>query len=169
MIDPLQQDLDDLLRVPELRQKEHRVLSRLLGDLRSRANHHFALQVHMGGVSSYLMSVTLGWVADKVGFAADLPIFRESCDASAIPCPRPLAAFTRSVVLRPIDEIEEGSVDGRSEPPRESRGGSRGLATSRPSIRSARPVRNLRQAQCGEEPRFVLAGGGRLEHRVHRG
>ena len=36
----------------------------------------------MGGVSSYLMSVTLGWVADKVGFAADLPIFSESCEGS---------------------------------------------------------------------------------------
>ena len=82
MIDPLQQDVEDLLRVPEIRQKEHRVLSRLLGDLRSRANHHLALQVRMGDVSSYLMSVTLGWVADKVGFAADLPIFRESSEGS---------------------------------------------------------------------------------------
>ena len=93
MIDPLKQDLDDLLRVPEIRQKEYRVLSRLLGDLRSRANHHFALQVHMGGVSSYLMSVTLGWVADKVGFAADLPIFRESCDGSAHTLPTPAGGF----------------------------------------------------------------------------
>ena len=82
MVDPLQQDMEDLLRVPEIRQKEHRVLSRLLGDLRSRANHHLALQVRMGDVSSYLMSVTLGWVADKVGFAADLPIFRESSEGS---------------------------------------------------------------------------------------
>ena len=36
----------------------------------------------MGDVSSYLMSVTLRWVAEKVGFAADLPIFRESSEGS---------------------------------------------------------------------------------------
>ena len=71
-------DVDDLLEVTEIRQKEQRVLSHLLGNLRSRANHHLVLQVRMGDVSSYLMSVTLGWVAEKVGFAADLPIFHES-------------------------------------------------------------------------------------------
>ena len=82
MIDPSQQDMDDLLEVTEIHQKEQRVLSRLLRDLRSQANHHLVLQVHMGDVSSYLMSVTLRWVAEKVGFAADLPIFRESSEGS---------------------------------------------------------------------------------------
>ena len=81
MIDPLQQDMDDLLQVT-IRQKEQRVFGLLLEGLRCRTNHHFALQVRMGDVSSYLMSVTLGWVADKVGFAADLPIFRESSEGS---------------------------------------------------------------------------------------
>ena len=78
MIDRSHQDVDDLLEVTESQQKEHRVLSYLLGNLRSQANHHLALRVHMGDVSSYLMSVTLGWVAERVGFAADLPIFYES-------------------------------------------------------------------------------------------
>ena len=78
MIDRSHQDVDDLLEVTETQQKEHRVLSHLLGNLRSQANHHLALRVHMGDVSSYLMSVTLRWVAERVGFAADLPIFYES-------------------------------------------------------------------------------------------
>ena len=82
MIDPSQQDMDDLLEVTEIHQKEQRVLSRLLGDLRSQASHHLVLHVRMGDVSSYLTSVTLGWVAEKVGFAADLPIFRESSEGS---------------------------------------------------------------------------------------
>ena len=82
MIDHSRQDMDDLLEVTEIHQKEQRVLSRLLGDLRSQANHHLVLQVRMGDVSSYLMSVPLRWVAEKVGFAADLPIFRESSEGS---------------------------------------------------------------------------------------
>ena len=82
MIDPSQQDIDDLLDVTEIHNKEQRLLSRLLGDLRNQANHHLVLQVRMGDVSSYLMSVTLRWVAEKVGFAADLPIFRESSEGS---------------------------------------------------------------------------------------
>ena len=36
----------------------------------------------MGDVSSYLTSVPLRWVAEKVGFAADLPIFSESSQGS---------------------------------------------------------------------------------------
>lgn len=82
MADYSRQDMDDLLQVTEIHQKEQRVLSRLLGDLHSQANHHLVLQVRMGDVSSYLMSVTLRWVAEKVGFAADLPIFRESSEGS---------------------------------------------------------------------------------------
>ena len=82
MTDSSQQDMDDLLEVTGIHQKEQRVLSRLLGDLRFQANRHLALQVRMGDVSSYLMSVTLRWVAEKVGFAADLPIFRESSEGS---------------------------------------------------------------------------------------
>ena len=82
MSDSTHQDMDDLLEVTEIHHKEQRVLSRLLGDLRSQASHHLVLQVRMGDVSSYLMSVTLRWVAEKVGFAADLPIFRESSEGS---------------------------------------------------------------------------------------
>ncbi len=58
------------------------MLSSLLGGLRAQAHHHLVCHVRMGEVSSYLTSVTLGWVAQKVGFAADLPIFREVIQGS---------------------------------------------------------------------------------------
>ena len=58
--------------------QKRKALSQLLGDLRKQAEHHLAIQVRMGDVASYITSVPLGWIANKVGFAVDLPIFRES-------------------------------------------------------------------------------------------
>lgn len=77
-----EQDMKALLDVAKAQETEQRVLSQLLGNLLDRASHHLAFQVRMGEVSSYLTSVTLGWVAQNVGFAADLPIFRESSEGS---------------------------------------------------------------------------------------
>ena len=82
MSDPSQQDMDAILDVMKAQQREQRVLSQLLGKLRSQTSHHLVLHVRMGEVSSYLTSVTLEWVANKVRFAADLPIFRESTEGS---------------------------------------------------------------------------------------
>ena len=62
--------------------EKRQALSLLLGELRAKAEHHLAIQVHMGDVASYVTSVPLRWVAAKVGFAADLPIFRESIEGS---------------------------------------------------------------------------------------
>ncbi len=76
------EDLEDLLALTTLRHKEFRVLSRLLGGIRAQKNQHLVQRVRMGEVSSYLMSVDLRWVAEKAGFAADLPIFRESGEGS---------------------------------------------------------------------------------------
>ncbi len=82
MSDPSQKDMDAILDIMKAQQREQRVLSQLLERLRSQTSHHFALHVRMGEVSSYLTSVTLEWVANKVRFAADLPIFRESSEGS---------------------------------------------------------------------------------------
>ena len=82
MTDPSQQDMNALLDVMKVQQTEQRVLSQLLEKILAQASHHFVLQVRMGDVSSYLTSVTLGWVSEKVRFAADLPIFRESTEGS---------------------------------------------------------------------------------------
>ena len=62
--------------------EKRRALHVLLGELHAKANHHLAIQAHMGDVASYLTSVPLRWIADRVGFAADLPIFRESAEGS---------------------------------------------------------------------------------------
>lgn len=62
--------------------KKRQALHVLLGELHAKTAHHLAIQVHMGDVASYITSVPLRWIADKVGFAADLPIFRESSEGS---------------------------------------------------------------------------------------
>lgn len=77
-----QEIMQSILEVEQALEREQLVLSQLLGKLRSQSNHHLVLQVRMGEVSSYLTSVTLGWAAQRVGFAADLPIFRESSAGS---------------------------------------------------------------------------------------
>lgn len=62
--------------------EKRRALHVLLGEFHAKANHHLAIQIHMGDVASYITSVPLRWIADRVGFAADLPIFRESAEGS---------------------------------------------------------------------------------------
>ena len=75
-------DTDLVLEVVQHENRKRRALSVLLADLRTKAEHHLAIQVHMGEVDSYITSVPLRWIAAKVGFAADLPIFRESIEGS---------------------------------------------------------------------------------------
>ena len=71
--------VSDVLR---LEAQKRQVLSQLLHELRTKAEHHLAVQVHMGDVASYVTSVPLRWIDAKVGFAADLPIFNESTEGS---------------------------------------------------------------------------------------
>ena len=75
-------DTDLALEVVQQENRKRRALSVLLGDLRTKAEHHLAIQVHMGEIDSYITSVPLRWIAAKVGFAADLPVFRESIEGS---------------------------------------------------------------------------------------
>ena len=62
--------------------QKRQVLNQLLGELRRKAEHHMAIQVDMGDVASYVTSVPLRWIAARVRFAADLPIFAESIQGS---------------------------------------------------------------------------------------
>ena len=71
--------VSDVLRQEE---RDRQALSILLDKLRTKAEHHLAIQVHMGNVDSYVTSVPLRWITSKVRFAADLPIFRESIEGS---------------------------------------------------------------------------------------
>ena len=83
MSESLKQNTDVIMEdIMKAQQREQIILSQLLEKLRSQKNHHLAFQVRMGEVSSYLTSTTLEWVASKVRFAADLPIFRESSEGS---------------------------------------------------------------------------------------
>ena len=75
-------DLSSITDVVQVLQERQRALSVLLNEQRTRARHHLALGVRMGEVCSYVTSVSLRWVAENVGFAADLPIFRESVEGS---------------------------------------------------------------------------------------
>lgn len=75
-------DYDAVADVLKQEAKKRQALSLLLGELRGKGEHHLAIQVHMGDVNSYITSVSLGWIVNKVGFAADLPIFKESIEGS---------------------------------------------------------------------------------------
>ena len=75
-------DTNLALEVVRQENEKRRALSVLLADLRTKAEHHLAIQVQMGEVDSYITSVPLRWIAAKVGFAADLPIFREGIEGS---------------------------------------------------------------------------------------
>lgn len=79
MTDPDYGAITDVLKHQTQKQE---ALSLLLDELHGKREHHLAIQVHMGDVDSYVTSVSLGWVDSKVGFAADLPIFKESIEGS---------------------------------------------------------------------------------------
>ena len=53
------------------------VLQLLLDWQRDREDHKIALPANMGSSKSYLVSVSLGWIAANVYFSRDLPIFKE--------------------------------------------------------------------------------------------
>ena len=72
--DELDEAVDDIL---EGEQKRRQALRLLLDWQRDRENHQIALPAEMGTSKSYLMSVSLGWVASNVYFARDLPIFKK--------------------------------------------------------------------------------------------
>ena len=72
--DRIRQTSEDLLE-REFNYKE--ALRLLLDWQRDREGHHVALPASMGTSKSYLVSVSLGWIAANVYFARDLPIFKK--------------------------------------------------------------------------------------------
>ena len=75
-------DYDAVTDVLKQQAQRKQALSVLLDELRRQGEHHLAIQTHMGDVPSYITSVPLGWIDNKVGFAVDLPIFKESIEGS---------------------------------------------------------------------------------------
>ena len=72
--DRIRQTSEELLE-REVNYKE--ALRLLLDWQRDREDHHVALPARMGTNKSYLVTVSLGWIAANVYFARDLPIFKE--------------------------------------------------------------------------------------------
>ena len=62
-------------------EQNKQALALLLEQQREKAGHLLTLQVPMGEIFSFVTSVDLRWVATKVHFAADLPIFKGKSDA----------------------------------------------------------------------------------------
>jgi len=70
--------LDDVLEQDD---REKKALQLLLDKQTSKKGHLFALRSNMGATKrSYVTSASLEWVAQKVRFARDLPIFSEKRD-----------------------------------------------------------------------------------------
>lgn len=63
---------EELMR--ETRRRE--LLAHLLGEQQEKSDHLLAIHTRMGGMSSYITSVSLSWVYEKVRLANDLPLFR---------------------------------------------------------------------------------------------
>lgn len=63
--------------VDEIEVKYARTLRMLLDRQRDKENHQLALKARMGESDSYLMSVSLKWIASNVSYAKDLPIFKD--------------------------------------------------------------------------------------------
>lgn len=60
------------------KERNYKEALRLLLDWqRDREHHTIALPANMGSSKSYLVSVSLGWIAANVYFSRDLPIFKE--------------------------------------------------------------------------------------------
>ena len=91
-----EQVIDSILWEEE---RNHQALSLLLDKQRERDGHLLALSSYMGETPSYITSTTLEWVAQRVNFAGDLPIFKGKVDQQ-----------TKKV---PLDETTIGEVQQR--------------------------------------------------------
>ena len=72
---------DDLTKIimdlDDAKAREYRVLRQLLDKQLEKKEHLVALSSRMGSTDSYIASVPLEWVNNKVRFAKQLPIFKE--------------------------------------------------------------------------------------------
>ena len=72
--DEIRKTADEVLE----RERNYKEALRLLLDWqRDRENRKISLPAKMGTSKSYLISVSLGWIAANVYFSRDLPIFKE--------------------------------------------------------------------------------------------
>ena len=80
----MSENLNQLIgNIQKLEGEKRRALRMLLDEQKQREGHLLALGARMGRTTSYIASAKLEWVAQKVGYAADLPILAESVDKDA--------------------------------------------------------------------------------------
>lgn len=73
--------MDETIKeVMERERRNSQALSMLLTQQREKDGHLLALGLRMGKTPSYLATVSLGWVAQHIHFAGDLPIFKKKGD-----------------------------------------------------------------------------------------
>ena len=68
--------------VLEGKKKHLRALRLLLDSQSEEEGHLLTCRAEMGGTSSYITSVPLEWVANRINFAGDLPLFKGKVDPS---------------------------------------------------------------------------------------
>ncbi len=80
-MDNADKSIEDMLEdVPKAEQRDRRALNILLDRQRQKQGHILALKAEMGTTVSYITSVTLEWVAQKVSYARELPVFKGKFD-----------------------------------------------------------------------------------------
>jgi DGQHR domain-containing protein len=81
--EPSPSEFDSLVSVDsvlEQDRKNRQALLILMDAQRERKNHIFAMDVRMGVTRSFVTSVSLEWLAQRVRFATELPMFKEYKD-----------------------------------------------------------------------------------------
>ena len=80
-------DKDDALKALQQKKEADRasdeLLLRLLDDLNEKRDRMTAFRLSMGNNTSYVSSVSLDWIAEKIGYAADIPIFKGKVDSKS--------------------------------------------------------------------------------------
>ncbi|MCY4147806.1 MAG: DGQHR domain-containing protein [Gammaproteobacteria bacterium] len=78
MTDTNNDDLTEIImELDEAKAREYRALRQLLDKQLEKSEHLVALSTRMGSTDSYIASVPLDWINNKVRFARQLPIFKE--------------------------------------------------------------------------------------------
>lgn len=73
-------DIEELLKLDEIAQRKRDYFKALLDEQRDKSGHLLAHKAEMGDTLSFISTVTLGWAAQHVGLAKELPIWENKTD-----------------------------------------------------------------------------------------
>jgi DGQHR domain-containing protein len=83
-VNPMSDSADIATDILEQEQKDRRALKLLLDRQLNRNDRILVERAQMGHTESFIGSVTLEWFAQRVGFAAQLPLFKERIDPKSL-------------------------------------------------------------------------------------